>query len=131
MGITWAKQGPLQKNGVAQNTVDPTRHDYRLYAYDKQGHLVGPPVTIFALTMKPQSTMRRGIVMAHVLKLLAGGRKTGRRVKFELTEQTRQAIEDYLRASGRKTRRIHVAPPIAGEQSDAEPMLLVGPAPSI
>jgi integrase len=28
-------------------------------------------------------------------------RKTGRPVKFELTEQTRQAIEDYLRASGR------------------------------
>jgi integrase len=30
-------------------------------------------------------------------------RKTGRPVKFELTEQTRQAIEDYLRASGRKS----------------------------
>ena len=29
-------------------------------------------------------------------------RKTGRPVKFELTEQTRQAIEDYLRASARK-----------------------------
>jgi integrase len=29
-------------------------------------------------------------------------RKTGRPVKFELTEQTRQAIEDHLRASGRK-----------------------------
>jgi integrase len=29
-------------------------------------------------------------------------RKTGRPVKFELTEQARQAIEDYLRASGRK-----------------------------
>ena len=29
-------------------------------------------------------------------------RKTGRSVKFELTEQTRQAIEDYLRASGKK-----------------------------
>jgi len=29
-------------------------------------------------------------------------RKTGRPVKFELTEQIRQAIEDYLRASGRK-----------------------------
>src|SRR5215510_215196 len=29
-------------------------------------------------------------------------RKTGRPVKFELTEQTRQAIEDYLRVSGRK-----------------------------
>src|SRR5262244_3070052 len=29
-------------------------------------------------------------------------RKTGRPVKFELTEQTRQAIEDYLRAFGKK-----------------------------
>ena len=29
-------------------------------------------------------------------------RKTGRPVKFELTEQTRQAIEDYLQASGKK-----------------------------
>jgi integrase len=29
-------------------------------------------------------------------------RKAGRPVKFELTEQTRQAIEDYLRASGKK-----------------------------
>ncbi|WGD54896.1 tyrosine-type recombinase/integrase [Bradyrhizobium sp. CB1650] len=29
-------------------------------------------------------------------------RKTGRPVKFELTEQTRQAVEDYLRASGKK-----------------------------
>jgi hypothetical protein len=29
-------------------------------------------------------------------------RKTGRPVRFELTEQTPQAIEDYLRASGKK-----------------------------
>ncbi|WP_244464107.1 tyrosine-type recombinase/integrase [Bradyrhizobium japonicum] len=29
-------------------------------------------------------------------------RKTRRPVKFELTEQTRQAIEDYLRVSGKK-----------------------------
>jgi integrase len=29
-------------------------------------------------------------------------RKTGRPVKFELTEQTREAIEDFLRASGKK-----------------------------
>src|SRR5262249_35473857 len=29
-------------------------------------------------------------------------RKTGRPVKFELTEQTRQAIEGYLRTSGKK-----------------------------
>jgi integrase len=30
-------------------------------------------------------------------------RKTGRPVKFELTDQTRQAIDDYLRASGKKS----------------------------
>src|SRR5437773_5099323 len=29
-------------------------------------------------------------------------KKTGHPVKFELTEQTRQAIDDYLQASGRK-----------------------------
>src|SRR5262252_4743335 len=29
-------------------------------------------------------------------------RKTGRPVKFELTDQTRQAVDDYLRATGRK-----------------------------
>jgi len=29
--------------------------------------------------------------------------KTGRPVKFELTEQTRQAMEDYLRESGKKS----------------------------
>src|SRR6266700_7143715 len=29
-------------------------------------------------------------------------RKTGQPVRFELTEQTRQAIEDYLRAAGKK-----------------------------
>jgi len=29
-------------------------------------------------------------------------RKTGRPVKFELTDQTRRAVDDYLRATGRK-----------------------------
>lgn len=29
-------------------------------------------------------------------------KKTGRPVKFELTESTRQAIDDYLRATGKK-----------------------------
>lgn len=29
-------------------------------------------------------------------------RKTGRTVRFELTEQTREAIDEYLRAFGRK-----------------------------
>ena len=29
-------------------------------------------------------------------------KKTGRPVKFELTDQTRQAVDDYLRAAGRE-----------------------------
>ena len=29
-------------------------------------------------------------------------KKTGRPVKFELTDQTRQAIDDYLKAAGKK-----------------------------
>lgn len=37
-----------------------------------------------------------------VERAMARQRKTGRTVKFELTEPTRQAIEDYLRASGKK-----------------------------
>jgi integrase len=30
-------------------------------------------------------------------------KKTGRPVKFELTDQTRQAVDDYLRASGKRS----------------------------
>src|SRR5438445_8665136 len=30
-------------------------------------------------------------------------RKTGRPVKFELTDQTREAVDDYLRAAGKKS----------------------------
>jgi integrase len=29
-------------------------------------------------------------------------KKTGRPVKFELTDQTRQAVDDYLKAAGKK-----------------------------
>src|ERR1700732_140247 len=29
-------------------------------------------------------------------------KKTGRRVRFEMTEQTRQAVDDYLKATGKK-----------------------------
>ena len=34
-------------------------------------------------------------------------RKTGRTVTFEITEQTRQAVEDYLRAYSREPWRLH------------------------
>jgi integrase len=34
-------------------------------------------------------------------------RKTGRPVKFELTEQTRQAVDDYLRDASKKSGEIH------------------------
>jgi hypothetical protein len=30
-------------------------------------------------------------------------RKTGRPVRFELTDQTRQAIDDYIRAANKKS----------------------------
>src|SRR4051812_605722 len=30
-------------------------------------------------------------------------KKTGRTVRFELTEQTRQAVDDYIKAAGKKT----------------------------
>jgi hypothetical protein len=35
-------------------------------------------------------------------------KKTGQPVRFELTEQTRQAVDDYLRAAGKKARSIFV-----------------------
>jgi hypothetical protein len=31
-------------------------------------------------------------------------KKTGRPVRFELTEQTRQAVDDYIKAAGKKLR---------------------------
>jgi integrase len=31
-------------------------------------------------------------------------KKTGRPVRFELTEQTRQAVDDYIRTAGKKPR---------------------------
>ncbi|MFK4509086.1 hypothetical protein IQ17_00461 [Bradyrhizobium daqingense] len=40
-------------------------------------------------------------------------KKTGRPVKFELTESTRQAIDDYLRGYGQEVRRIPVQWPAA------------------
>jgi integrase len=38
-------------------------------------------------------------------------KKTGRPVRFELTEQTRQAIDEYLRMTRRKVRRVPVRGP--------------------
>src|ERR1700759_4394307 len=35
-------------------------------------------------------------------------KKTGRPVRFELTEQTRQAVDDYIKACGQETRRVSV-----------------------
>jgi hypothetical protein len=35
-------------------------------------------------------------------------KKTGRPVRFELSEQTRQAIDDYLKAANKKIRRLPV-----------------------
>ena len=50
-------------------------------------------------------------------------RKTGGPVKFELTEQTREAVDSYLRASGKKARRISVhEPPRQGPLHDDAPI---------
>src|SRR5215475_4441935 len=38
-----------------------------------------------------------------LLRATVRQRKTGRPVRFELTEQTRQAIEDYLRVANRRS----------------------------
>jgi integrase len=35
-------------------------------------------------------------------------KKTGRPVKFELTDQTRQAVDDYLKTAGKKIRRLSI-----------------------
>jgi integrase len=37
-----------------------------------------------------------------MVRAMVRQRKTGRPVKFELTDQTRQAVDDYLRAAGKK-----------------------------
>ena len=41
-------------------------------------------------------------------------RKTGRPVRFELTDQTRLAIDDYLRETGRKSGHTHCGRPVEG-----------------
>jgi hypothetical protein len=43
-------------------------------------------------------------------------KKTGRPVKFEITEATRQALDDYLRATGKKPRAT-VCSPAAGRRT--------------
>ena len=35
-------------------------------------------------------------------------RKTGRPVRLELTEQTRHAVDDYIKTASKKTRRVYV-----------------------
>ena len=50
------------------------------------------------------SKLRGCDVVAIRVEDVAGGgyRKTGRPVRFELSEQTRQAVDDYLRATGKR-----------------------------
>jgi len=45
-------------------------------------------------------------------------RKTGRPVRFELTEQTRQAIDDYIRLVSKKSGRVSVHGSPAGSEHD-------------
>jgi hypothetical protein len=61
------------------------------------------------------STVGAGALLAIARAAWAGGaglaidratvrqKKTGRPVKFELTDQTRQAVDDYLKAAGKKS----------------------------
>ena len=49
-------------------------------------------------------------------------RKTRRPVKFELTEQTRQAVEDYLRASGKNPGEFILGPPARRPLHDDAPV---------
>src|SRR5580704_8620113 len=43
-----------------------------------------------------------------VVAIRVGEKKTGRPVRFELSEQTRQAIDDYLQAANKRPRRVPV-----------------------
>ena len=49
-------------------------------------------------------------------------KKTGRPVKFELTESTRQAIDEYLRLTGQEARRISVHRPTPEWTYDGPPV---------
>ena len=50
------------------------RHDYRLYVYDHQGHLVGPPVTISAVDDETAIDRAAAHRDGRRAELLAGGR---------------------------------------------------------
>ena len=50
------------------------RHDYRLYVYDKQGHPVGPPVTISAVDDETAIDRAAGHRDGLRAELLVGGR---------------------------------------------------------
>ena len=52
---------------------------------------------VVALKVEDPAPNRYAIDRATTLQ-----KKTGRPVKFELTDQTRQAVEDYLKAAGKK-----------------------------
>jgi len=49
-------------------------------------------------------------------------RKTGRPVRFELTEQTREAIDNYLKITRKKTRRVSFYPTAIGAKYDVPPV---------
>ena len=45
-------------------------------------------------------------------------KKTGRTVRFELTEQTRQAVDDYIRTAGRNPASSCSRPDVGGTRDD-------------
>ena len=58
----------------ATPTAYVMQHDYRLYVYDKQGHLVGPPITISALDDETAIDNASGHRDGLRAELLVGGR---------------------------------------------------------
>ena len=50
------------------------QHDYRLYLYDQQGHLVGPPLTISAVNDETAIDRAAAHRDGQRGELLAGGR---------------------------------------------------------
>jgi hypothetical protein len=56
--------------------------------------------TLLALAAHRQRAQRRSWVNRNKV----GQKQTGRPVRFELSEQTRQAVDDYLKAANKKPR---------------------------
>ena len=63
------------------------------------------------VALKVEDVAPNGYAMA---RATVRQRKTGRPVRFELTEQTRQAVDDYLKAFCKKSPAIFCCPAVGG-----------------